>query len=50
MRSIADIDHEVEVRVEAMGFELVDIRWGGAHDGPPYACGSIARARRPGTA
>ena len=30
MRSIADIDHEVEVRVEAMGFELVDIRWGGS--------------------
>jgi len=30
VRSNAEIDREVEVHVEALGFELVDIRWGGS--------------------
>lgn len=34
MRSIAEIDHEMEVRIEALGFELVDIRWGGSKRRP----------------
>ncbi len=34
MRSIAEIDHEMGVRVEALGFELVDIRWGGSKRRP----------------
>jgi len=30
MRPVPDIDLEVEARLEVMGFELVDVRWGGS--------------------
>lgn len=45
MRSNAEIDHEVEVRVEALGFELVDIRWGGSARRPSLR----VRIDRPGS-
>ncbi len=34
MRSIPEIDRELEARVEALGFELVDVRWGGGSRRP----------------
>lgn len=30
MRAVPDIDRELERRVEALGYELVDLRWGGS--------------------
>jgi len=30
MRPVPEIDLEVEARLEVMGFELVDVRWGGS--------------------
>ena len=45
MRSNAEIDREVEVRVEALGFELVDIRWGGSARRPSLR----VRIDRPGS-
>ena len=30
MRSIPEIERELEARVAALGFELVDVRWGGS--------------------
>lgn len=45
MRSNAEIDHEVEARVEALGFELVDIRWGGSARRPSLR----VRIDRPGS-
>ncbi len=30
MRPIPEVDREVEARVRALGFELVDVRWGGS--------------------
>ncbi len=34
MRAIPEIEHELEVRVEALGFDLVDVRWGGSSSRP----------------
>jgi ribosome maturation factor RimP len=34
MRSNPDIERELETRVEALGFELVDVRWGGTGNRP----------------
>ena len=34
MRSNAEIEREMEARVEALGFELVDVRWGGSGGRP----------------
>jgi ribosome maturation factor RimP len=45
MRSFGDIDQEVEVRVEALGFELVDVRWGGSARRPSLR----VRIDRPGS-
>ncbi len=30
MRPVPEIDREMEARLEVMGFELVDVRWGGS--------------------
>ena len=30
MRAVPDIDRELEHRVEALGYELVEVRWGGS--------------------
>jgi ribosome maturation factor RimP len=30
MRSVPEIERELEARVDAQGFELVDVRWGGS--------------------
>ena len=30
MRAIPEIEHELEGRVETLGYELVEIRWGGS--------------------
>ena len=30
MRAIPEIEHELESRVEELGYELVEIRWGGS--------------------
>ncbi len=34
MRSVPEIERGVEARVEAQGFELVDVRWGGSDRRP----------------
>ena len=34
MRPIPEIERELEARVEALGFELVDVRWGGSSRRP----------------
>jgi ribosome maturation factor RimP len=30
MRSVPEIDHQLDLRVEALGYELVEVRWGGS--------------------
>ncbi len=34
MRAVPEIDHELECRVEDLGYELVEIRWGGTGQRP----------------
>lgn len=34
MRSNPEIEREIEARIEALGFELVDLRWGGSAGRP----------------
>jgi ribosome maturation factor RimP len=34
MRAIPEVEREIEVRVEDLGFELVDLRWGGSSRRP----------------
>lgn len=34
MRSVSEIDHELEARVEDLGFEVVDVRWAGSRQRP----------------
>ena len=45
MRSIPEIESELEVRVEALGFEFVDLRWGGGSRRPSLR----VRIDRPGS-
>jgi len=45
MRSIPEIESELEARVEALGFEFVDLRWGGGSRRPSLR----VRIDRPGS-
>lgn len=45
MRSNPEIEAELEARVEALGFELVDVRWGGSSSRPSLR----VRVDRPGS-
>jgi ribosome maturation factor RimP len=45
MRSIPEIERELESRVEGLGFELVDVRWGGGSRRPALR----VRIDRPGS-
>ena len=45
MRPVPEVDREIEVRVGVMGFELVDVRWGGSARRPQLRI----RIDRPGS-
>jgi len=45
MRSIPEIEREIEARVDSRGFELVDVRWGGSERRPVLR----VRIDRPGS-
>lgn len=45
MKAIPEIERELETRVEAQGFELVDVRWGGSSRRPSLR----VRIDRPGS-
>jgi ribosome maturation factor RimP len=48
MRSIPEIERELEGRVEALGFELVDVRWGGSPRRPSLRVRIDRRDSQPG--
>ncbi|MEJ2205932.1 MAG: ribosome maturation factor RimP [Gemmatimonadota bacterium] len=48
MKSIPEIERELEGRVHALGFELVDVRWGGSSRRPSLRVRIDLKDSRPG--